>query len=120
MTNPNPELLQSLAGLNADRERAITQRTRRAVARAAEDSRHRRGNRRRNGALAALVMGGIVALLTPALWGAVEELVGGEHVFDTQMMVMYLLAGLCIAVLAALVLVLRGRSASQQQVDGKS
>jgi hypothetical protein len=94
---------ESLAGLNANADRTVVQRTRRVVLESVNEHRQQRTSRRRATGLAILVLALFFVLLSPAIWSGVDDLLGGEHVFDMPGMVMGLILMLFCAVLGALV-----------------
>lgn len=101
--NPNADLVDALAGLNASASLAVAQRTRRAVREAASNLREDRARRRRNKGLALLAAVVFLTLLTPALWSGVDEIFAGEHISDLPTMFTLLALTLFSAVVAALV-----------------
>ncbi len=78
----DPALLAALAGLDTTRNRAVTNRTRRAVHQAAADMREGRQLERRDLGIALLTLVGVLLLLTPAIWNSIDELLGGEFLLD--------------------------------------
>lgn len=107
------ELLQSLAGLNARADLAVVQRTRRAVYVAAEELRAERQRRRRNTGIALFACAVLFMLLTPALWGALEDFLNGENLFAGAGMVAVFLLMFFAVILTALFMGLRNQ---QQQI----
>ncbi len=101
--NPDADLVDALAGLNASASLAVAQRTRRAVREAASNLREDRARRRRNKGLALLAAVVFLTLLTPALWSGVDEIFAGEHISDLPTMFTLLALTLFSAVVAALV-----------------
>jgi hypothetical protein len=102
-------LLRAIAGHDANAQLPVVARTRRAI-RVANDSRLVRGERgRRQIGITLFVFGTIVVLLAPVIWGAVEDLVGGEHFADLPAQVMLLSAFLMLAVGGALAVAWLGR-----------
>jgi hypothetical protein len=97
------ELVQALAGLRADANLAIAQRTRRAVRETAEGLRENQKRRRRNRGWALLGVVGFLTLLTPALWSGVDEIFAGEHFSDLPTMVTLFGLTLFSTVVAALI-----------------
>jgi len=81
------DLIESLAGLHANADLAVAQRTRRLIRDEAENLREVRKRRRRNNGLALLAALGFLTLLTPALWSGVDEIFAGEHLSDLPTMV---------------------------------
>ncbi len=98
------ELAAALSGLDAGRDRALTNRTRRAVQARAADLREGRHLGRRSGAIALLTLAGFLVLLSPAIWSSVDDLLGGEFMLDLPGMVAALAFTLFAAVAAVLFL----------------
>ena len=106
------ELIAALSGLDAGRERALGNRTRRAVHNAAADLEEGRHLGRRSGAIALLILAGFLMLLSPAIWSSVDDVLGGEFMLDLPGMVAALAFTLFAAIAAVLFLVSgQGRSA---------
>jgi hypothetical protein len=102
-------LLRAVAGHDANAQLPVVARTRRAI-RVANESRLVQGERgRRQIGITLFVFGTIVVLLAPVIWGAVEDLVGGEHFADLPAQVMLLSAFLMLAVGGALAVAWLGR-----------
>ncbi|HEX3472600.1 MAG TPA: hypothetical protein VHT28_15575 [Silvibacterium sp.] len=103
------ELVDALAGLNAQADRAIVHRTRRAVMEAA----HRMGaaevRRRRQLGIILLAFAALVVLLTPAIWSVADDLFSGEHFQDMPAMTMSLIVTLFSTIFAALIVHWRSR-----------
>ena len=113
--NHSAELIAALSGLDASRERALGNRTRRAVHNAAADLEEGRHLGRRSGAIALLVLAGFLMLLSPAIWSSVDDVLGGEFMLDLPGMVAALAFTLFAAIAAVLFLVGgQGRSALRQ------
>ena len=102
---PPSDLVDALSGLDAGRERALANRTRRAVHNAAEDMREGRHLGRRSTAIALLTLAGLLMLLSPAIWNSVDDLLGGEFMLDLPGMVAAMAFTLFAAVAAVLFLV---------------
>lgn len=83
-------------------------RTRRSVMEAAREIQMRRKRQRRQIGIALLALGGLVVLVTPALWSEVNDLSSGDHFFDMPFMVVVLAFALVSAVLAVLLVTWRG------------
>jgi hypothetical protein len=98
------DLVAALTGLDANRDRALTGRTRRAVHGAAADLREGRQLSRRSSAIALLTLAGLLMLLSPAIWNSVDELLGGEFLLDLPGTVAALAFTLFAAVAAVLFL----------------
>jgi hypothetical protein len=102
-------LLRAVAGHDANAQLPVVARTRRAI-RVANESRLEQGERgRRQIGITLFVFGAIVVLLAPVMWGAVEDMVGGEHFADLPAQVMLLSAFLMLAVGGALAVAWLGR-----------
>jgi hypothetical protein len=102
-------LLRAVAGYDANAQLPVVARTRRAI-RVANESRLEQGERgRRQIGITLFVFGAIVVLLAPVMWGAVEDMVGGEHFADLPAQVMLLSAFLMLAVGGALAVAWLGR-----------
>lgn len=117
LATPSPELLQSLAGLNANRDLAIVHRTRRAVYVAAQELRAERKRRRRTMGLALSIFAVLFVLLTPALWGTLEDFLNDQNLAaGADMVTVFLLVSFAV-VLTALFMGLKNQ---QQQVSQKN
>lgn len=102
-------LLRAVAGHDANAQLPVVARTRRAI-RVANEARLEQGERgRRHIGITLFVLGAIFVLLAPVIWGAVEDLVGGEHFADLPAQVMLLSTFLMLAVVGALAVAWRGR-----------
>lgn len=112
---PDPQMLEMLAGMNATADRQVVQRTRRAVMQAAAELRERRRRSRRNAAIALLTVAAFVLVLTPTIWSTIDDFLGGEHWFELPDMVMVLVLLLFSTVVAALVISFKG----EQQMHGR-
>ena len=99
------ELVDALNGLDAQRERALSNRTRRAVSGAVADLNQDRDLRRRSSAIALLTVASLLMLLSPAIWNSVDDLLGGEFMLDLPGMVAAMAFTLFAAVAAVLFLV---------------
>ena len=98
----DPALLAALSGTDATRERVLGQRTRRAMLAAIGDIDAERRNRRRGIMLGVLIVAALVMVLSPAIWNAVDELLGGEFLLDLPGMIAALTFTLFAAVAAVL------------------
>jgi hypothetical protein len=99
------DLLAALNGLDAHRDLALTNRTRRAVHDAATDLREGRHLGRRSSAIALLTLAGFLMLLSPAIWGSIDDVFGGETLLDLPGIVAALAFTLFAAVAAVLFLI---------------
>lgn len=99
----NGELLASLAGKRASRERAVAQTTRRVVLTSLGVMQEQSASRRRSRALALAVL--LLALLAvgPFVWHVTEDLLGGEHMADIATQTSLWICILCPAILAAVI-----------------
>lgn len=87
-------------------------RTRRSVMEAAHELRAQRDRQRKQMGIALLVLGVLVLLITPALWGAVSDLTAGERFSDMPMMLAVLSVVLLSAIFAVLLVNWRSRAKS--------
>lgn len=102
-------LLRAVAGHDANAQLPVVARTRRAI-RVANEARLEQGERgRRHIGITLFVFGAIFVLLAPVIWGAVEDMAGGEHFADLPAQVMLLSTFLMLAVVGALAVAWRGR-----------
>ena len=107
-------LLQAIAGRDANAQLPIVARTRRAI-RVANDARLEQGERgRRHIGITLFVLAAICVLLVPVIWGAVEDLVVGEHFVDLPAQVMLLSTFLTLAVVGALAVAWRRRAGQDE------
>ncbi|HVW79095.1 MAG TPA: hypothetical protein VHB45_15890 [Alloacidobacterium sp.] len=111
-SEPDLQLVEMLAGMNAAADLEVVQRTRRTVLLAAAEMRERRQRTRRNAAIALFTIVGLVMLLTPALWDTIDDVLSGGDFLEAHSMVMMLSLMLFSALLGALVVGLR----SQRQI----
>lgn len=89
---PDPKLLDALAGLDAEANMAVVQRTRRAVMEAANQMREAELRFRRNFGLALLAIGALLMFLTPTLWVVAEDLFNDERGLDASTLTALLVA----------------------------
>ncbi len=80
--NDSRDLLRALSGTDADRDRAVAQRTRRVVLGSLGVIKEQRENksRARGRALAFTIL--VLLLIAPLLWEATDSLIAGEHFGD--------------------------------------
>ncbi len=111
----DPALIQSLAGLDVDANRAVVQRTRRAVMAAANEMRAARSRSRRQLGLILLAVGTLVMLLTPAIWVVADDLFEGEHFQDPPTLAISLVVTFFSTIFAALIVTWRNRESSGRE-----
>ena len=116
-TNPEPDqqMVEMLAGMNATADMQVVQRTRRAVMQAAADLREQQRRTRRNMAVVLLTVAVLAMVLTPAIWSTVDDFLGGEQWFELPGMVMVLVLLLFSTIVAALIITFK----SHQQMHGR-
>jgi hypothetical protein len=103
------DLLRAMAGRDAHAQLPMVARTRRAI-RVANDSHREQGERgRRHVGITLFALGAIFVVLGPALWGGLDDLIGGEHFADLPTQVMLLSSFVMLAVVGALAAVWRSR-----------
>jgi hypothetical protein len=108
--SPDPKLLDALAGLDAEANMAVVQRTRRAVMEKANQM-HELGSRlRRRIAIAVTGLIALLMFLTPMLWVIADEAFGGETRLDESGMTALLVATMVFSVFAALAAQWRNQS----------
>jgi hypothetical protein len=107
------DVVRSIPWLDCDANRALTQKTRRAVRDAVISTQEKRTLQRRNIGFAILGFVSMLILLGPAIWNGVEDLLEEEHLFDLPTQLGLLIAMLLLAMLAALIAVWKG----QRHVD---
>ena len=108
------DLLRAMAGHDVQAQLPMVNRTRRAV-RIADQSRREHGEReRRHIGIMLSVFGAIFIVLAPAIWGSLEDFIGGEHFGDLPAQVTLISTLLTLAVVGALVAVWRSRAAQDE------
>lgn len=107
---PDPKLLDALAGLDADANREVVQRTRRAVRVAADQMRAADQRRRYNLGLVLLVFAALMIFLTPTLWLVSEDIFSGEAWQDAQTLTALLVISTASTIFAAVLVQWGGRS----------
>ena len=107
------QLLAALVGTDAAADRALSLRTRRAVYNAGAARRANRQLGRRNLSIAVLVTGALTLALAPALWAGIDDMLGGETLFDLPGMLIALGMTLFAAVAAVLFLLDEDRRTPQ-------
>ena len=112
------DVVRSIPWLDGDANRALTQKTRRAVRDAVITTQEKRTLQRRNLGFAILGFVSMLILLGPVIWNGVEDLLEEEHLFDLPMQLGFLIAMLLLAMLAALIAVWKGQRPVQHDRRG--
>ena len=81
-TDPSPDLLSALSGLEANRERAVAHRTRRVVLGSLGVLKEEKRDRSRARGVAIAIAIVAVLVITPLIWEAVDIFIAGEHPGD--------------------------------------
>jgi hypothetical protein len=110
---PDSKLLDALAGLDAEADRTVVQRTRRAVMEAASKMREAQRRTRYQAGLVLLAMGALLMFLTPALWVVAEDAFSDERWMDAPALTALLVATVISTVLAAVVVQWRSQSGGE-------
>jgi hypothetical protein len=108
--SPDPKLLDALAGLDAEANMAVVQRTRRAVLETANQMREADRRSRHQFGLALLVLGGFLTFLTPALWAVAMDIFNDGHWLDASSLTGLLAATMISSILAAVIAQWNSRS----------
>jgi hypothetical protein len=106
---PDPDLLRSLAGLDADEERSTAQTARRRVAGKMLSVREQKSIKRRRRAIAIMLSVGVLVLITPVIWSSVDSFIDEGHLGDLGPQVTFFIVILFPALLAALIAAWRNR-----------
>jgi cytochrome bd-type quinol oxidase subunit 2 len=106
----DPKLLDALAGLDAEADMMVVQRTRRAVMEAAVKLREAQRRTRRQAGLVLLATGVLIVFLTPALWVIAEDAFSDERWLDAPALTALLVATIVSTVFAAVLAQWRGQS----------
>ncbi len=102
-------LLRAVSGRDANAQLPLVARTRRAI-RVANDTRREQGERGRHHiGITLFVFGAILLVLAPAIWGSLDDFLGGEHFGDLPAQVTLLSTFLMLAVVGALGVIWRSR-----------
>lgn len=97
----DPKLLNALAGLDAEANMAVVQRTRRAVMEAANHMREAERRGRYQFGLVLLALGVLLMFLTPTLWVVAEDVFNGEHLLGAPALTALLVATTVSTIFAA-------------------
>lgn len=92
----------------------VVLRTRRSVMAAAYDLQTKRARQRRHAGIALAVFAGLLVLLAPPLWSAMNELSEGEHFLDMPVVLLTLSLIMLTAMLAVLLMSWRGGKSGQR------
>lgn len=103
-TGPGRDLIASLAGGMADRDRATAHRTRNVVLTSLGVMQDQKAGRKRVRAVALAATLGILLLLAPLVWWAVDNLIAGEHMGDLASEFSLWVCIFCPAILACAVI----------------
>lgn len=98
----DPKLLDALAGLDAEADMAVVQRTRRAVMEKAVQMREARSRVRRRIAIAVTGLIAVLMFLTPMLWVIADAVFSGEGWLDVSGLTALLVATMAFSIFAAL------------------
>lgn len=110
---PDSKLLDALAGLDAEADMMVVQRTRRAVMEAAHKMREARMRTRYQAGLVLLAVGALLMFLTPALWVVAEDAFSDERWLDAPALTALVVATIVSTVFAAIVVQWRGQSGGE-------
>lgn len=100
-TNRDRELVQALAGRQADHDGAVAHRTRRVVLASLGVIQQQKAGRRRSLAIATACVLVALLLLGPAAWRVADDLIGGERFSDVTTQFSLWFSFFCIAIVGA-------------------
>jgi hypothetical protein len=100
---PDPDLLRSLAGLDADEDRNTAQTARRRVAGKLISEREQKDVKRRRRAIALMISAIVLVVITPAIWSIVDTYISEGHFGDLGPQITFFTVILFPALLAALI-----------------
>jgi hypothetical protein len=95
------ELISSLTGGEAERDRAVAQKTSRVVLTSLGVMRGQKEGRKRSRSLALAAILLVLLVLGPFVWRVADDLIGGEFLGDVATQASLLVCALCTALLAA-------------------
>lgn len=99
--NANRELIEALAGRQADHEGAVAHRTRRVVMASLGVLQEQKAGRRRTRAVALASILVALLLLGPAAWRVADDLIGGERFSDVTCQFSLWFSFFCLAIVGA-------------------
>ena len=111
----DPQMIEMLAGMNANADMAVVQRTRRTIMEAAAELSEQRHRNRRNAGIAALTILVLLMVLTPAIWSSMDDMLGEGEFFEVHNMSMVLILMLFSTVLGVLILGLRSQQKAPRE-----
>jgi hypothetical protein len=100
--SPEMKLLDALAGLDAEANMAVVQRTRRAVMERTAQMRETHARARRQVGMALVSLVALLMFLTPMLWVIAEEAFSEEEWLDVPGLTALLVATMAFSIFAAL------------------
>ncbi len=100
-TDKDRELISSLTGGEADRDRAVAHRTSRVVLTSLGVMKGQKEGRKRSRSLALAAVLLVLLVLGPFVWRVTDDLIGGEFLGDTATQASLLVCIVCAALLAA-------------------
>lgn len=107
---PDTKLLDAMAGLNAEANMAVVERTRRAVMEKASQMREARNRTRRQAGMALLALIALLMFLTPMIWVIAEDAFSEESWLDAPALTALMAATLAFSIFAALAAQWRSQS----------
>jgi hypothetical protein len=100
-TDKDRELISSLAGGDAVRDRVVAQKTSQVVLTSLGVLKGQKEGRKRSSSLALAAILLVLLVLGPFIWRVADDLVGGEFLGDTATQASLLVCIVCAALLAA-------------------
>ncbi|MFZ0662932.1 MAG: hypothetical protein WAM66_09595 [Acidobacteriaceae bacterium] len=107
---PDTKLLDAMAGLDAEADLAVVQRTRRAVMEAANQMRAAQSRTRRQIGVALLGLVALLMFLTPMLWVIAEDAFSEDGWLDAPAMTALLVATVAFSIFTAILVQRRSQS----------
>jgi hypothetical protein len=100
----NRDLIEALAGRQADREGAVAHRTRRVVMASLGVIQEQKAGRRRTRSVAIASVLVALLLLGPAAWRVADDLIGGERFSDVTTQFSLWFSFFCLAIVGAVLI----------------